>query len=683
MHQHEAVTFRTNQKTIEIKQGNEWKPFPIKGVNMGSGYPGYFPEDYGIDEDTYYHWFELIAEMNANTIRVYRLESPAFYKALLNYNKEHEKKVYLLQNLDFPDTLMFSLLKRDQHADYLYLIEQTEQVIDALHGNKMIVKDNTAYMYVSDVSDYVLGYMIGIEWDEMFVEYVNKSKTEFANYKGKYLYADKQATPFENILAQWGDYTLSYEEERYHVQKVLSFANWAETDPIKNEIVLQDAAGTNNLEVFVDIDHIKMSDQTKTGIFASYNIYPYYPLFLQEGEYTKFVDEHGKHNPYRYYLTQLVKQHDYPVVISEYGIPSSRSVAYHDRWRKFSHGGLNEKQQSAAVKVLNEDINKAGCAGSMVFSWQDEWFKRAWNEMTLSDPDYRPQWNNVQCAEQNFGILTYELDGKQQFYPDGNFDEWKTIEDVIVTDDIRVKVAQDERYLHLYVDGLDPRKNKSKINIALDITPKSGKSTVLKTALPFDTDFVINIQQNGKSALYVDQYYDVLSYSFLGVYHDSTISGLELLNEMYDGLSTPLKGSKDFSVVARADNRTYSLSGAKPIINEVGFLKHGNANPTSKNFDSNADYYIVGNQMEIRIPWQLLNFYNPSKGSIIDDFNKNNFHIKGYTIDQIQVAAYYDDETKVSNAGEYELKNWKKPKVKERLRSVYYTLQDIYGGNNK
>ena len=100
--------FRTNQAKIQILQEGKWTDFNLKGVNMGTGYPGVFPNEFGIDKETYSRWFEWIGEMNANTIRVYKIQSPEFYAAFSQYNETHENKIYLIQGVDFSEDLIFS-----------------------------------------------------------------------------------------------------------------------------------------------------------------------------------------------------------------------------------------------------------------------------------------------------------------------------------------------------------------------------------------------------------------------------------------------------------------------------------------------------------------------------------------------------------------------------------------------
>ena len=48
-----VTTFaKTEGKTIMIDRGEGFEPFEIRGVNMGSGEPGKWSTDYGIDFDT-------------------------------------------------------------------------------------------------------------------------------------------------------------------------------------------------------------------------------------------------------------------------------------------------------------------------------------------------------------------------------------------------------------------------------------------------------------------------------------------------------------------------------------------------------------------------------------------------------------------------------------------------------
>ena len=54
----------------------------IKAVNLGAALPGKFPSEFPPNDSTYERWIALIAEMGANTIRLYTVHPPHFYAAV-------------------------------------------------------------------------------------------------------------------------------------------------------------------------------------------------------------------------------------------------------------------------------------------------------------------------------------------------------------------------------------------------------------------------------------------------------------------------------------------------------------------------------------------------------------------------------------------------------------------------
>ena len=42
-------------------------------------------------------------------------------------------------------------------------------------------------------------------------------------------------------------------------------------------------------------------------------------------------------------------------------------------------------------------------------------------------------------------------------------------------------------------------------------------------------------------------------------------------------------------------------------------MTFGNGNPYDADYNSVSDFYINGDEVEIRLPWQLLNFSNPAQ----------------------------------------------------------------------
>src|SRR5260370_26112594 len=79
------------------------------------------------------------------------------------------------------------------------------------------------------------------------------------------------------------------------------------------------------------------------GYFASYHFYPYYPDFI--GLDSVYGAARSAEGPSHYfgYLRDLQRHHvGRPLLIAEYGVPSSRGVS-HLQPEGLNHGGLEER----------------------------------------------------------------------------------------------------------------------------------------------------------------------------------------------------------------------------------------------------------------------------------------------------------------------------------------------------
>ena len=114
------------------------------------------------------------------------------------------------------------------------------------------------------------------------------------------------------------------------------------------------------------------------------------------------------------------------------------------------------------------------------------------------------------------------------------------------------------------------------------------------------------------------------------------------------------------------------------ISHETGKLIKGNGNPNSKYYNSATDYYIGDNYVEVRIPWGLINFMDPSTKQIQDDFYKE-FKTKPLRINAINIGVTEKEENNTINrlnSKAYNLKGWNVPEYHERLKQSYYIVKD-------
>lgn len=273
-------------------------------------------------------------------------------------------------------------------------------MIDIIHGNASVIKTtgNVGGVYTADISQYVIGLIPGIEWEAGFVIGTNENNPHKTDYDGAYLYT-RDASPFEVFLAEAVDEAIAYEAKKYRGQRPVAVSNWVTTDPLEHpnepNPEVEDA-------VSVNIEHIHAKDGYKPGFFASYHVYPYYPdMFNYEEKYLTG----GNTNTYRAYIEELNAFHSMPVLISEVGVPASRGIAHENTLSGFHQGNIEESEQGAIVASLIDDIKDEGLMGAVIFSWQDEWFKKTWNTMKLDIAHRRPYWMDYQTNEQNFGLL--------------------------------------------------------------------------------------------------------------------------------------------------------------------------------------------------------------------------------------------------------------------------------------
>ena len=80
--------------------------------------------------------------------------------------------------------------------------------------------------------------------------------------------------------------------------------------------------------------------------------------------------------------------------------------------------------------------------------------------------------------------------------------------------------------------------------------------------------------------------------------------------------------------------------------------------------------------MEVKIPWQLLNFSDPSNRQIHDDYYEH-YGVENLETDRIY-AGVGTGETRIPMA-EIKLKPWKKKVTyHERLKESYYVMKELW-----
>ncbi|GLC89755.1 hypothetical protein [Lysinibacillus piscis] len=671
---------RIQGETFEILKNDKWQPIVFKGVNLGMGKPGAFPGEAAITEEEYYRWFTQIAEMNANTIRVYTLHPPGFYNALARYNKAHPKQpLYVLHGVWIEEAGLETSLDAYNPETLQDFQEEMQRIVDVIHGNTYVEPKagHASGLYDADVSKYVIGWVLGIEWYPHMVLGTNEKHTALGQYDGNY-FETKDAAPFEHWLAEQMDFITTYEMKKYNWMRPMSFTNWVTTDLLEHPSEPseeEDLVGVNPNVIYTK------KEMKDIGQFASYHVYPYYPDFFNfDKDYLNYVDFRGNKNSYAGYLKELHEAHNMPVLIAEFGIPASRGMT-HENVYGWNQGFMSEKAQGDTLQHLFEDIMHEGLLGGLVFTWQDEWFKRTWNTMDYDDSNRRPFWSNAQTNEQQFGLLSFD---RLKVKVDGNTEEWQNTP-LYKTEKADFAVDYDERYLYIKLNS--ELLAQSSPRILLDVVPNQGNTsvaTIPTTKFSNGIDFIVELNKAGDSRVVVDEYYDFYDYLYG--------HRLQLIPPR---MATAVKNSSKFAPIYFVLNKQLYLPEEDRVTEfssyETGKLLQGNANPEATDYNSLVDFtWTADNTIELRIPWLLIQAKDPSQREFMGDFYRDGASA-AVKVDEIYMGAVFvDKDGKVIDSlpettngmlaplAPYTWDTWQMPKSTERLKQSYFILQKLF-----
>lgn len=312
--------------------------------------------------------------------------------------------------------------------------------------------------------------------------------------------------------------------------------------------------------------------------------------------------------------------------------------------------------------------------------------------MDFDNPDRRPYWSNAETCEQQFGLLSFD---RLKIKIDGDKSDWKKLKSKPIYEKgnkfiEKVYMDHDERYLYLAIKYKNLNENVE-TRILLDTIPRQGN-----TNMPFNKniqtdsgiDFIIQLSSSEDSKILVDSYYDTFYYQYshlLKMYPEN-----KSFEKKNNGFFNPIRLVLNRDITIPATGETLPLE-----YYETGMLREGNGNPEKDAYDSLADYCInkKDNFVEIRIPWLLMNFKDPSTKEVMGDFWKSglesNINIDGINIG---IVAYdknqtdnFDSFPKISN-GKILKKNmylytwdeWNEPQYSERLKKSYYILKETF-----
>ncbi len=231
----------------------------------------------------------------------------------------------------------------------------------------------------------------------------------------------------------------------------------------------------DNDAVGLDATRVTATEAFPAGWFASFHAYPYYPDFMMLDPRHLAAESPWGPSHYFGYLTRLKEAHPgMPVLIAEYGVPAGLQIAHLDP-RGWHHGGHTESRMAEIDARLTREIDAAGMAGGVLFAWIDEWFKKNWAVIDFEiPPDRNRLWLNRLDAEQHYGMIAMEpaerLPGRRL---EDRLPAWRERPPLYQDVDGALRAHADEAYLWLLFEpGRTPAQ---KLLIGFDmIDPEGG-----------------------------------------------------------------------------------------------------------------------------------------------------------------------------------------------------------------
>ncbi len=684
-----TYTISTEGNYFIRKAKRAWKPVYLSGVDLGAALPGQFPVEATTDPKVYATWIQQISALGVNTIRLEAILPPAFYDALYDFNTEGgHAPLWLLQGVTFPRPPQDGDLLE---ADYDQACEkEIADAVDVTHGQGDVASDplHGGGLYADDLSPWVIGFVIGNEWVSHIVIDNNKLHPDVRSYQATYFTVpDGSAT--EIFLAEMLNYAVSYEQVKYNWQHPVAFLNTPSLDPMthptesttEEEMAIRRRMGErfltsqgpydDNDAVSVNPMHLRPTAALKAGYFADYNVFPFYPDFMDyDPGYLKVKDSQGS-DPFYGYLLDL-KAHDegVPLLISDYGIPSSLGIGRFSP-AGFNEGGLTELQQGQLLARFTQNVYNSGAAGGMVFEWLDEWYRRSWLVRNYEVPENRkPLWTNLMDPEEYYGLEAADPSGRSTHDLEGNPADWasrpllyeaKTSAPYQPVGDawdparnLKALYADADDgflYLHLVVSNLDPthtgKVDWSKVNylIGLGTDPEEAGLTELPfiapVRFPMGMTFAIHLAGRKASAILIASSYDPYQ-----VVHVAGIPSETVLGQKLNWIPRLTADGTFEPELIEPNRRRFSRAGHYfPAIRyDRGILRYGSLSLSSYDYDPLAEWHVnlKNNSIDLRIAWSLLNVTDPSSFRVFAGLGQNGVAITARTPGFVIAAFSYD-----------------------------------------
>ncbi|MBK5231792.1 MAG: hypothetical protein JJE13_02265 [Thermoleophilia bacterium] len=551
-----------------------------------------------------------MGELGVRLLRVYTILPPRFYEEFARYNRSHqEDPIYLLHGAWIPEEGF--LKKRDAFAVLDQWKSELTDAVDVVHGDADIPDrpGHASGSYRTDVSRWLLGWSVGVEWDPAVTIETNRKNAGMRPFEGRYIRVSSNANPMESWIAAGMDHVAGLEAKRGW-SRPITFTNWLTTDPLQHPT--EPAASED--AVSIDPMNIAATAAWPAGVFASYHVYPYYPDFLR-WEYQDVVARDGQPDPYVGYLRELKAHHrGMPVMVTEFGVPSSIGLAHLGPLGR-NQGGHSEQEAGDIDAGLLRRIQEEGFAGGVLFEWTDEWFKITWNTLDLEKPDGRKAlWRNVLTNEEHFGVLAVEPGREPTKVLDGDDKDWSVESSQVIAESrgpvSQVRASHDAEYLWLKIGFEENEPWMSEpVFVGLSVSGEGNRGLPGREGVDPAADHGVVVGPGQMATLLQASWLDPLPWLY----------GIKFDYVPFDEAAMKT-GSGEWSNPRQILNRPLVVPGVGPQPAEfadASGLRWGTGDSEAEGFDQRNLVMGKGSVLELRLPWGMIGYGDPSSHQVL------------------------------------------------------------------
>jgi len=633
-------------------------PLLLRGVELVDFVPDQSYWELGATKEDYLRWFEQIAQMGSTVIYVADLLHSDFYNAFYEFNTNSDYQILLIQGVH-------GVYRED-------LTASMRRAIDIVNGRRFdLFNQHGIQIFLNNISPWVIGYVVGSDWNPDDIAYINHNVNFPEYFEGEFFSTAENANRFEAMLAQIMDDATTYERRRFKTQRPMTFLSNPFIDFLEYETIY---AAQLRKYVQLDHNHIIPSEKNEAGIFAAYRIFYFVDDFLshitdaQRERLAHILVDLDTSCDFNGYLDLVARHHTMPVIAVSFAASSGRAP------NRINTTALTEREQGLVLLSTSRQLEERNWAGVLISTWQDHWERRTWNTAFATNNWRDMYWNNIQSLSGNYGLMAFDPGSEQRpVYIDGNDSEWDESHFVHEYDGIRIYTNQSHQSFYMLIRGehVNPRDT---LYIPIKVTPNSG--TRMHNYFMFEqpADFLLRLNGTQNTRLLVNMRYNA---TFMRFHEEKTGENpFFFIPDQWEAEFVPI-------MIALQNTNMYSEGELETLAQrrlrswETGRLVHGINNPHHPSFNSLADFCFGDGFVEIRIPWMMLNFFDPSTMEVHDDFFEV-FGVEGLPIEHlyIGVAHQYSHDIPMSPAP---LQHFRRNlEFHERLKTSYYIMQEAW-----